>query len=243
MPTAEALAALLCQIKDLRRAEYAICNPDGSVSVPATITCNTKRNFALTIQDYLVLHQIASCCDGGGGGGGGGGPTTNMLSSTGSVITSTVNGVSAVLDLAPMIAQAIVDAGPSVSDIAYDSATGVWTVTYADGTVETFTPNDVRLVSHTLDAATSVLTLILSDGSEVEIDLSSLSTITTLVDNGDGTYTYTSEDGTISTIESWTPANSTAADILALSQAVIDAGGSEIFDAFGVSQGVIFPTP
>lgn len=242
MPTAEALAALLCQIKDLRRAEYAICNPDGSVSVPATITCNTKRNFALTIQDYLVLHQIASCCSGDGGGGGG--PTTNTLSSTGTVITSTVSGVSAVLDLAPMIAQAIADAGLSgVSDLEYDAATGTWSVTYADGTVESFTPDDVRLVSHTLDAATSVLTLILSDGSEVEIDLSALSTITTLVDNGDGTYTYTSEDGTISTITSWTPATSTVADILTLSQAVIDAGGSEVFDAFGVSQGVMFPAP
>ena len=58
-----------------------------------------------------------------------------------------------------------------------------------------------RLVSG--DLAGGTLTLTRDDGSTFDVDLSALvnvpETVTTLVDNGDGTVTYTSEDGTVTT--------------------------------------------
>jgi hypothetical protein len=243
MPTVEQLAALLCQIKDLRRAEYATCNPDGTVSVPAAINCGTKRNFALTLQDYLTLYQITSCCDGGDGGGTGG-PTTNALTAVGTVLTSTVNGVSAILDLESMIQDVVAGAVfDGVTDVAYDAPTGTWSITYSDATVQTFTPVDKHVTSHNLDPVSNVLTLVLTDGSEVDIDLTPVLVITTLVDNGDGTFTYTNEAGVETTFDTFDPASLTTADIQELSQAVIDAGGSIITDAFGVPEGVLFPAP
>ena len=40
-----------------------------------------------------------------------------------------------------------------------------------------------------------------SDGNKLNVPLSKLNITTTLVNNNDGTYTYTSEDGTITTVD------------------------------------------
>ena len=74
-----------------------------------------------------------------------------------------------------------------------------------------------------------------------------LNIVSTLVDNGDGTYTYTDEAGVATTI---TPApavidwaNLSPFDVADLSQSIINADGIIQRDAFGNAIGVSLPIP
>lgn len=64
MPTLEELAALLCQLQDARRIEYAKCNEDGTVSVPNSIPCCGEKTADLSLSELLSLVNAAKdpCC-------------------------------------------------------------------------------------------------------------------------------------------------------------------------------------
>lgn len=107
------------------------------------------------------------------------------------VLTNTVGGTVTVN--VPGIPDVLTTLGLSGTDLTYTDEEGNDTVldlsTLLDDT------NLPRIVSGSLDSG--VLTLTRDDGSEFDVDLTALlETVTTLEDFGDGTYVYTSEDGT-----------------------------------------------
>ncbi|SFJ87900.1 hypothetical protein, partial [Myroides guanonis] len=65
---------------------------------------------------------------------------------------------------------------------------------------DTLSDLDSNTTNSTLSVVGDQLVLTDSDGNKVSIALKSINLPTSLVNNGDGTYTYTSEDGTTSTI-------------------------------------------
>src|SRR5690606_27912528 len=81
--------------------------------------------------------------------------------------------------------------------IAYTAATNVLTYTDEAGVI---TPLNLNNTGLTYDVATKILSYVNTLGVTQTVDLSAIvaanETVTTLVDNADGTYTYTSEDDT-----------------------------------------------
>lgn len=97
--------------------------------------------------------------------------TTNTLELTGNTLTSTVNGVAATQDLSALAA----GTGNAVTAVSRDPATGLWTFTFADNSTQTVSdPLDNVLASSNFDVATNILTLTLSDGSNIPVDLTDL---------------------------------------------------------------------
>lgn len=65
MPTIEDLAALLCQLKDLKRLEYVKCLDDGTICIPNEIPCCAEKTVNLSQSDLLTLLAAGSgdpCC-------------------------------------------------------------------------------------------------------------------------------------------------------------------------------------
>jgi hypothetical protein len=120
--------------------------------------------------------------------------TTNVLSLTGSVLDSTVNGVASNVDLAPFVESLT---GSAVEDVLYDPATGTWTINKLDGSSSTInTPLEKFLADSSIDNTTHILTLTLTDGNEIEVDLAGLVDVI-VIESGDTT--TVSGDGSTAT--------------------------------------------
>lgn len=78
-----------------------------------------------------------------------------------------------------------------------DNENGTLTFDNGHGSILTFPSDPVE--SGVYNVGTQVLTLTLVSGNTVNISIPNI--VTTLVNNNDGSYTYTSEDGTETTIE------------------------------------------
>ncbi|MGB5237189.1 MAG: hypothetical protein WBN59_06105, partial [Flavobacteriaceae bacterium] len=91
--------------------------------------------------------------------------------------------------------------GADTGDIYVNTNTGV--IYYWDGTSwELTSSDDQQLQNFIYNSGTNTLSLTIEDGNTVNVDLGALNdTVTTLVDNGDGTFTYTSENGTATTFD------------------------------------------
>ncbi|MDO6473728.1 hypothetical protein Q4500_18385, partial [Maribacter sp. 1_MG-2023] len=88
-------------------------------------------------------------------------------------------------------------AGADLGDLYVNTDTG--TIYYWNGTTwELTSTDDQQLQNFTFDISTNILSLEIEDGNIVTADLSSLNlveTLTTIIANTDGTFTYTDEDG------------------------------------------------
>ncbi|TDT39630.1 hypothetical protein CLV90_3619, partial [Maribacter spongiicola] len=88
-------------------------------------------------------------------------------------------------------------AGADLGDLYVNTDTG--TIYYWNGTTwELTSTDDQQLQNFTFDALTNILSLEIENGNVVTADLSSLNlveTLTTIIANTDGTFTYTDEDG------------------------------------------------
>lgn len=65
MPTLEDLAAMLCQLREMKRLEYTKCLEDGTVCVPSEIPCCGEKTFSLSQGDMLSLVSAVGsdpCC-------------------------------------------------------------------------------------------------------------------------------------------------------------------------------------
>ena len=92
-----------------------------------------------------------------------------------------------------------IDLFESVTELV-DNGDGTFTFTSEDGTVVTMDTADIETltsVSNILAAGNRIATY--TDENNVPIDV--FESVTTLVDNGDGTFTFTSEDGTVVTMD------------------------------------------
>jgi hypothetical protein len=120
--------------------------------------------------------------------------TTNALSATGAVLTSTVNGEIATIDLTPAIA-----AAETLTTLGYNGATGDLTYVDEDGVTTTITlPLENFLSAAVYDSGSNTLTLTLTDGSTFPVDLSDLVEVYSLTG---GNTTTVSGDG--STLTPW----------------------------------------
>ncbi|MBL7472756.1 hypothetical protein [Robertkochia sediminum] len=95
-------------------------------------------------------------------------------------------------------------AGIEVGDIYVNTGSGV--LFFWDGNSWELTSGvNPAIQDFSFNATTGELTLTLEGGSTATVDISTLAdTVTTLVDNGDGSFTYTSEDGTVTTFNETT---------------------------------------
>ncbi|MGO4921609.1 hypothetical protein, partial [Maribacter spongiicola] len=88
-------------------------------------------------------------------------------------------------------------AGADLGDLYVNTDTG--TIYFWDGdSWELTATDDQQLQNFTFDALTNILSLEIENGNVVTADLSSLNlveTLTTIISNTDGTFTYTDEDG------------------------------------------------
>ncbi|MFS4416197.1 hypothetical protein ACKWCC_05780, partial [Maribacter sp. 2307ULW6-5] len=100
---------------------------------------------------------------------------------------------------------AALPAGADAGDIYVNTDSG--TIYFWDGdSWELTATDDQQLQTFNFDTTTNQLTLTLENGGTLSVDLSSLrdtfsETTSTLVANADGTFTYTDEDGTATTID------------------------------------------
>jgi hypothetical protein len=102
----------------------------------------------------------------------GSGSTTNVLAGTGTSLTSTVSGVASTLNIEPLVDASTTDL---VKSLAYEGSTGIWTITKNNGdTSIVSSPIDRVLDSSDFDPATNILTLEMTDGSSLAVDLADL---------------------------------------------------------------------
>jgi hypothetical protein len=100
------------------------------------------------------------------------GSTTNVLTGTGTSLTSTVSGVASTLNIEPLVDASTTDL---VKSLAYEGSTGIWTITKNNGdTSIVSSPIDRVLDSSDFDPATNILTLEMTDGSSLAVDLADL---------------------------------------------------------------------
>ncbi|PCJ90740.1 MAG: hypothetical protein COA50_16945, partial [Flavobacteriaceae bacterium] len=103
-------------------------------------------------------------------------------------------------------AGAITPSGADTGDIYVNTTTGA--IFFWDGdSWELTSTDDQQLQNFGFNAGTNQLTLEIENGNIVTVDLSALNntlaeTTSTLVDNGNGTFTYTNEVGGITTFDS-----------------------------------------
>src|SRR5690554_3909015 len=96
----------------------------------------------------------------------------------------------------------LIDLHETLTDLTYDASENTLTYTDEEGDAHTIQLNNTNLI---YDETNQKLVYTNSKGETQEIDLGTLvagnETVTTLIDNNDGTYTYTSEDGTVTVID------------------------------------------
>src|SRR5690554_6091498 len=96
----------------------------------------------------------------------------------------------------------LIDLHETLTDLTYDASENTLTYTDEEGDAHTIQLNNTNLI---YDETNQKLVYTNSKGETQEIDLGTLvagnETVTTLIDNNDGTYTYTSENGTVTVID------------------------------------------
>src|SRR5690554_3057018 len=120
----------------------------------------------------------------------------------------------------------LIDLHETLTELTYDENENTLTYTDEEGNVHTIQLNNTDL---TYDDINQKLVYINSKGETQEIDLGALvagnETITTLVDHGDGTFTYTNEEGTDVTFDA---TRSNITDNGDGTYTVIDADGNSV---------------
>src|SRR5690554_3650001 len=120
----------------------------------------------------------------------------------------------------------LIDLHETLTELTYDENENTLTYTDEEGNVHTIQLNNTDL---TYDDINQKLVYINSKGETQEIDLGALvagnETITTLVDHGDGTFTYTNEEGTDVTFDA---TRSNITDNGDGTYTVIDANGNPV---------------
>src|SRR5690554_3484663 len=120
----------------------------------------------------------------------------------------------------------LIDLHETLTELTYDENENTLTYTDEEGNVHTIQLNNTDL---TYDDINQKLVYINSKGETQEIDLGTLvagnETITTLVDHGDGTFTYTNEEGTDVTFDA---TRSNITDNGDGTYTVIDADGNSV---------------
>src|SRR5690606_16977034 len=104
----------------------------------------------------------------------------------------------------------IVKSNETLTSATFDAATGILTYNDEAGTantidLSTLVSNFETLTSITQDAAAGTITYVDEAGTPTTLNIADIiaqhQTTTTLINNNDGTYTYTSEDGTVTTVD------------------------------------------
>src|SRR5690606_8150246 len=106
--------------------------------------------------------------------------------------------------------EAIVKQNETLTSATFDTATGILTYNDEAGTSNTIdlsamVSNFETLTSISQDAAAGTITYVDEAGTPTTLNIADIiaqhQTTTTLVNNNDGTYTYTSEDGTVTVVD------------------------------------------
>ena len=176
-----------------------------------TLGLSNGGTFNVDLTDLIDVETVTTLVDNGGsftftneagadttialGGGGAETVTTLVAGANGTYdYTNEDNTVTTIDPVASII---------NNSDNSLVYSNGQLSLVKHDGTFSTVNiPVENFLSNASFNDATNILTLTLSDGSNVTVNLSDLvdnQTITTMVDNGNGTLTYTNENNTQTT--------------------------------------------
>ena len=195
---------------------FTFTGEDGTVTTVDTLDIETLTTLSATITGNLIgtytneagasvdLNEtITTLADNGDG-------TFTFTGEDGTVTTvdtldiETITSLASTLSVGNLIGTYTNEAGASVDlnetiTTLVDNGDGTFTFTSESGAVTTIDTTDLE----TLTAITNVLTTgqrIATYTNEAGASIDILESVTELVDNGDGTYSFTSEDGTLSTI-------------------------------------------
>ena len=195
---------------------FAFTSEDGTVTTVDTLDIETITSVnqivtGNTIAEYIaedgtvfdIDESITTLTDNGDG-------TFTFTSEDGSITTvdtldiETLTTLTSTLAVGNLIgtykneAGASIDLNESITTLT-DNGDGTFTFTSEDGTATTINTTDIETLSTITDVLTTGQTIATyTDEAGESIDI--LESVTELIDNGDGTYSFTSEDGTLSTI-------------------------------------------